>query len=51
MTALPGGVKERFVVGAVVDEEGFVLVAGAEVAPQQGQHPVFRLNLAAQHAA
>ena len=37
--------------GAVVDEKILVLEAGAEVAPQQGEHSVFRLDLRGQHSA
>ena len=37
-------------VGAVVEEELLIEIPGAEVAPENGEHPVFRLNLAAQHA-
>ena len=48
---LARSIKQRLFVGAVIDEEGLVLVAGAEVAPQEGENPVFRLNLAAQDAA
>ena len=44
------GVEQRLPVGAVVEEEPLVPVAGAEVLPQQGKDPVFRLDLAAQHA-
>jgi hypothetical protein len=38
-------------VGPVIQKKGVILIAGAEVAPQKGQHPVFRLNLAAQDPA
>ena len=48
---LARSIKQRLFVGAVIDEEGLVLVAGAEVAPQEGENPVFWLNLAAQDAA
>jgi len=48
---LPGGVEQRLPVGAVVDEELLVLIAAAEVVPQDRQHPVSGLDLAAQHAA
>ena len=49
--SLSCGIKQGFMVGAVVDEEFFVLIPGAEVASENGQHPVFRFNLAAQHPA
>ena len=48
---LAGGVKQGFLVGTVVEEESFVLLPGAEVASQQGEYPVFRLDLPAQDAA
>ena len=44
-------VEQRLVMGAVVEEESLVPVAVAEVAAQQGQDPVFRLDLPAQHAS
>ena len=34
---LAGGVKQRLVVGAVINEKFLVLIAGAEVAPQNGE--------------
>ena len=37
-------------VGAVVEEELLIEIPGAEVAPENGEHPVLRLNLAAQRA-
>ena len=37
--------------GAVVDEEVLILVAGAEMAPQQREHTVLRLDLRGQDAA
>ena len=37
-------VDQQLPVGAVVDKEGFVGVAVAEVPPQQGQNPVFGLD-------
>jgi len=49
--SLPGGVKEGFMVGAVVEEEGFVQISGAEMPGQQRQDPVFRRDFTAQHAA
>lgn len=43
-------VEQGFVVGAVIDEEGFVMRAVAKVVPQQRQHAVFRLDLRAEDA-
>ena len=37
--------QQHLAVGAVVDQEVLVLKAGAEVAPQQGEDPVFRFDL------
>jgi len=48
---LASGVEQRLVVGAVINEKSLVLIAGAEVAPQNGEDPVFRFDLAAQDAA
>ena len=45
------GVEQSLPVGAVVKEKFLALVAGTKVASQQGEDPVFRLNLSAQHAA
>jgi hypothetical protein len=39
------------VVGAVINEKFLVLIAGAEVAPQNGEDPVFRFDLTAEDAA
>ena len=36
--------------GAVVDEEVLILVAGAEMAPQQREYTVFRFDLRGQDA-
>ena len=44
-----GGVKQGFMVGAVVNEEFFILIPGAEVTSKDGQYPIFRFDLAAQH--
>ena len=46
-----GSIEKRLVVGAVIDEKFFILVSGAEMAPQQRQYPVLRLDLSAQNAA
>ena len=43
--------QQDFTMGTVVDEKILVLEAGAEVAPQQGEDAVFRLDLRGQHAA
>ena len=48
---LASGVKQSLVVGAVVNEKLLVLIAGAEVAPQNGEDPIFRFDLASQNAA
>ena len=48
---LPGSVEQRLLVGAVIDEKCFLPVAGAEMAAQDGEDPVFRFYLTAQHAA
>ena len=48
---LAGGVKQRLVVGAVINEKFLVLIAGTEVAPQNGEDPIFRFDLASQNAA
>ena len=45
------GVKQGFPVGTVIEEKLFTLVAGAKVAPQQRQDPIFRFDLSAQYAA
>ena len=37
--------------GAVVDEEVLILVAGAKMAPQQREHTVLRFDLRGQDAA
>ena len=50
-SGLAGGVKQRLVVGAVINEKFLVLIAGAEVAPQNGEDPVFRFDLTAEDAA
>ena len=44
-------VEKGLFVGAVVEEKTFVVIAGAEVAPQKGQNLVFWLDFAAQDAA
>jgi len=38
-------------VRAVIDEKFFILIAGAEVAPQDREHTVFGFDLAAQDSA
>ena len=43
--------QEDFLMGAVVDEEVLILVAGAEMAPQQREHTVLRFDLRGQDAA
>ena len=48
---LASGVEQRLVVGAVINEKLLILVAGAEVAPQNGEDPVFRFDLTAEDAA
>ena len=44
------GVQQQLPVGTVINKETLVGVPLAEVAAQQGQYPVFRLDLRAQHA-
>ena len=46
-----GSIEKRLVMGAVIDEKFFILVSGAEMAPQQRQYPVLRLDFPAQNAA
>ena len=48
---LAGDMEQGLFVGAVVEEKAFVVIAGAEVAPQKGQNLVFWLDFAAQDAA
>lgn len=48
---LAGSIEKRLVMGAVIDEKFFILVSGAEMAPQQRQYPVLRLDFPAQNAA
>ena len=43
--------QQRLVVDPVIDQEVLILKAGAEVAPQQGEDPVLRLDLRGQDAA
>ena len=43
--------QEDFLMGAVVDEEVLILVAGAEMAPQQREHTVLWFDLRCQDAA
>ena len=43
--------QQDFTMGTVVDEKILVLEAGAEVAPQQREDPVLRLDLRGQDAA
>ena len=43
--------QEDFLMGAVVDEEVLILVAGAEMAPQQREHTVLWFDLRGQDAA
>ena len=46
-----GGIKKSLFVGAVIDEEGFALIAGTKMAAQQGEDPVFRFDFAAEDSA
>ena len=48
---LSAGMEQRLAMGPVIQEEGVVRVAGTKVTPQQGKHPVFGLDLSAQHTA
>ena len=48
---LAAGIKQGLPMGPVIEEEGLPLIAGTEVAPQQGEHSVFGPDLPAQHAA
>ena len=48
--SLAGGIEQRLPVGAVIEEEPFVLIPGAKMAPQDRQYPIFRLDLSAQNA-
>ena len=43
--------QQHLMVDPVVDQEVLILKAGAEVPSQQGEDPVFRLNLRSQDAA
>ena len=36
---------------AVIEKKTLILIPGAEVAPQDGQDPVFRFDLSSQHAS
>lgn len=42
--------QQHLVVDPVVDQEVLILKAGAEMPPQQGKDPVFRLDLRGQDA-
>lgn len=48
---LPGGVEQRLLVSAVVDEKYFIPVAGAKMTTQNGKDTVFGFDLAAQYAS
>ena len=43
--------QQHLVVDPVIDQEVLILKAGAEVAPQQREDPVLRLDLRGQDAA
>ena len=43
--------QKDFLMGAVVEEKVLILIAGAEVAPQQREHTVLRFDLRSQDAA
>lgn len=43
--------QQHLVMDPVIDQEVFILKAGAEMSPQQGKDPVFGLDLRGQDAA
>ena len=43
----PGGVEQRLLMGTVIDEKGFLPVAGTEMAPKDGEDPVLGFNFTA----
>ena len=48
---LAGDMEQGLFVGAVVEEKALVVKPGGKVPAQHGEHSVFRLNLASQHAS
>lgn len=44
---LAAGIKQGLLMGPVIEEKGLPLIAGTEVAAQQGEHSVFGPDLSA----
>jgi len=47
----PTCVEKSLLMGAVIDEKSLFPIAGAKVTAQEGENPVFRLDLTAQHTS